>query len=73
MKKYFIDGDGGNQLFDTLDDVKSHVEMMCDSDKESYNGMSVLREDDESFIRTIEVKKGKVVLKKTILSSNYDR
>ena len=59
--KYYIDGDGGNNMYNTLDDVRRHVSF----EPKSYNGMYVFRVNDENFYRVIKVlKNGKIILSK---------
>ena len=59
--KYYIDGDGGNTTYETLNDVKRHVSF----EPQTYNGMYVFRVNDENFYRIIKVtKSGKIILAK---------
>ena len=59
--KYYIDGDGGNNMYNTLDEVRRHVSF----EPEAYNGLYVCRVNDESFCRVIKLKTGgKVILAK---------
>lgn len=59
--RYYIDGDGGNNMYNTLDEVRRHVSF----EHEAYEGMYVFRENDENFYRVIKVTKiGKVILSK---------
>ena len=59
--KYYIDGDGGNNMYNTLDEVRRHVSF----EPEAYEGLYVFRENDGRFYRVIKVtKSGKVVLSK---------
>lgn len=59
--KYYIDGDGGNNMYHTLDEVRLHVSF----EPQTYNGMYVFRLDDERFYRIIRVlKSGKIILAK---------
>ena len=59
--RYYIDGDGGNDTYKTLNDVRRHVSF----EPKSYNGMYVFRVNDENFYRVIKVtKNGKVILAK---------
>ena len=59
--KYYIDGDGGNATYATLNEVKHHVSF----EPQTYNGMYVFRVNDEKFYRVIKVlKSGKIILSK---------
>lgn len=59
--KYYIDGDGGNATYETLNEVKHHVSF----EPKTYDGMYVFRLDDEKFYRVIKVlKSGKIILAK---------
>lgn len=59
--KYYIDGDGGNATYESLNNVKHHVSFF----PKDYEGMYVCRENDEKFCRVIKVtKSGKVILSK---------
>ena len=59
--KYYIDGDGGNATYETLNEIKHHVSF----EPQTYNGMYVFRVNDENFFRVIKVKKsGKIILSK---------
>lgn len=60
--KYYIDGDGGNATYKSLNDVKHHVSFFSPM---IYSGMYVFRVNDEKFFRVIKVtKSGKVILAK---------
>lgn len=65
-KFYLIDGE--QESYKTLADVKNHVSMMCESDKQDYNGASIVKvvdgETDCTWGRTIEIKNGVVTFKK---------
>lgn len=59
--KYYIDGDGGNATYESLNDVKHHVYFYG----KDYDDMYVFRVNDEKFSRVIKVtKSGKVILAK---------
>lgn len=62
--KYFIDGDGGNNRYDTLADVRHHIHY----EPNAYEGMAIAREMgddiDPNFIRFVRIKNGSVVLSK---------
>lgn len=59
--KYYIDVDGGNATYESLNDVKHHVSFS----PRDYDGMCVCRHNDENFYRMIKVtKSGKVILAK---------
>lgn len=59
--KYYIDGDGGNATYETLNEIKRHVSF----EPKTYNGMYVFRVNDEKFYRVIKVtKSGKIILSK---------
>ena len=59
--KYYIDGDGGNATYETLNEVKHHVSF----EPQTYNRMYVFRVNDENFYRVIKVtKSGKIILSK---------
>ena len=61
--KYYIDGDGGNAMYNTLNEVMRHVSF----EPEAYEGMYVFRVNDENFFRVIKVtKSGKVILSKKV-------
>lgn len=60
-EKYYIDGDGGNAMYETLNEVKHHISF----EPKTYNGMYVFRSNDERFYRIIRVSKsGKIILAK---------
>lgn len=60
--KYYIDGDGGNAMYETLNEVRHHVSF----EPIIYNGMFVYRLNDERFSRIIKVlKNGKIILSKS--------
>jgi peroxiredoxin len=66
MFKYYILNDGGNNGFSTLSEVKQHILLVSDKDRENYNGMTVYRvktngKVDESFTRYIKVVNNKLV------------
>lgn len=59
--KYYIDGDGGNAMYETLNEVKHHVSF----EPKTYKGMFVFRLNDDKFYRVIKVlKSGKIILAK---------
>ena len=59
--KYYIDGDGGDATYKSLNDVKHHVSFF----PRVYISMYVFRVNDEKFSRVIKVtKSGKVILSK---------
>lgn len=59
--KYYIDVDGGNAMYKTLNEVKHHVSF----EPETYEGMYIFRVNDEKFYRVIKVtKSGKIILAK---------
>ncbi len=64
---YIIDGDGGNSKYNSMREVRDHIWMQSKEDKESYDGMTVVRQkkDGETeAVRIIRIKGGKVVLSK---------
>ena len=59
--KYYIDGDGGNATYETLNELKRHVSF----EPQTYKGMYVFRVNDENFYRVIKItKSGKIILSK---------
>lgn len=59
--KYYIDEDGGNAKYKTLNEVRLHVSF----EPKTYNGMYVFRLADDKFYRVIKVlKSGKIILAK---------
>ena len=56
--KYYIDGDGGNNTYESLYEVKHHVYF----NPKYYEGMYVCRENDENFFRVIKVMKSGIVI-----------
>lgn len=63
--RYFIDGDGGNERYNTIREIRIHVESLCKSDQKEMQGLAVCSEYPNGWAKVhgfIRFKSGKMIL-----------